>query len=195
MAPTLTSQPRAGIRVEPTKMTVHKEATGPEPPARLPVLSDLATEELVPAGRAPRRHRKGQRTILLVVGSAGALGALARYGVESLLPSPAGQFPWSIFWINVSGSLAIGFVLVLLTERFPRGRLARPLIATGLLGAFTTFSTYTVDADLLFRARHFVTGGVYSLSSLFAGVVAALVGIVLACFLIRLDHRLNEQLS
>ena len=159
--------------------------------AALPTDSALATAS---ARRDPRHHRQAQRAILLVVGISGILGALARYGMAEAIPTAPGTFPWSTFAINVSGSLAIGLVLVLLLDRFPRARVARPLIVTGFLGAYTTFSTYTVDADLLFRSGDLLTGVAYALASLAAGTVAALAGIALGHHLVHIDRRLEERL-
>jgi CrcB protein len=141
------------------------------------------------------RHRRAQRTILIVIGCAGIVGALARYAIGRIVTAPTGHFPWSTFWINITGSLVIGFVLVLLTERFPRARVARPLVATGFLGAYTTFSTYMVDTDTLLHEHDIATGIIYATASVGAGASAAFVGVLLARFVIGLDHRLNEQLS
>lgn len=164
-------------------------------PSALPIDPDLLTAETPEVRRDPNRHRKAQRTILIVIGCAGIVGALARYAMSRLITVPDGHFPWSTFWINVTGSLVIGFVLVLLIERFPRARVARPLIATGFLGAYTTFSTYMVDTDLLFKAHKIATGAIYAFGSLGAGLAAATAGILFARFVVRLDHGLNEQLS
>lgn len=172
-------------RVAPEDVVEHRSSIDP----------DLANPEPATARNDPRRHATAQRTILLVIGSAGALGALARYAVARLVTSPAGHFPWSTFWINVTGSFAIGLVLVLVGERFRSARIARPLIATGFLGAYTTFSTYMVDSDLLFRRHDFATGALYVAASLFAGLGAAFAGVVLARFLVALDRRLNELLG
>ncbi len=164
-------------------------------PLELPIDPDRVTVETAANRQDPPRLLRAQRSILLVVGSAGAVGALARYAMARLIRTPQGHFPWSTFWINVTGSLVIGFVLVLLTERFPRARLARPLIATGFLGAYTTFSTYVVDTDLLFRGHDIATGAVYAVSSLLAGGAATFAGVVLARLVVRLDHRLDDELS
>jgi CrcB protein len=146
-----------------------------------------------PAAAAPRPSF-AQLTILVVVGCAGAVGALVRYAVSLAIPTPTGAFPWGTLVINLTGSFAIGFVLALLRERFPRGRLARPLVVTGFLGAYTTFSTYTVDTDLLLRRHDIVTAVGYALSSLVGGVVAVVTGLVLARAASRLEHRLDEQM-
>lgn len=147
------------------------------------------------AGPEVRRRRRAERTILVVIAAAGALGALARDGVAHLVHAAPGHFPWGTFWTNVVGSFAIGLVLVLLTERFPRARLARPLVVTGFLGAFTTFSTYVVGADLLVRGHAVGTGLAYAVGSVLAGAVAALCGILLGRFLSRLDQSLGDQLG
>ncbi|MDA8034024.1 MAG: CrcB family protein [Actinomycetota bacterium] len=154
-------------------------------------LVDPDQRELAAAGR---RRRRAERAVLLTVAVAGAIGALARDGVSRLMASPAGHFPWGTFAINVSGSAAIGLVLVLLVERFPAARLARPLVVTGFLGAYTTYSTYMVDADLLFRSHDLVTGAAYVLASLLAGTLAVAGGIVLGRFLVRFDGHLSEHL-
>jgi CrcB protein len=154
---------------------------------RLPIDPDLVPE-LSPARRA-------RRTILVAVAVGGAAGALMRYGVATALPVQPGRFPWSTFAVNVSGSLAIGVLLVLLTERFPRARLARPLLATGFLGAYTTFSTFAVDTDNLLRAHDLWLGVAYLGGSLVAGLAAVVAGVALARAAIHLDRRLDEQLS
>jgi CrcB protein len=123
------------------------------------------------------RHRAAGRRTLAAVGAAGALGALARYGLGGLLPAPAGGFPWGTFWVNVSGSILIGIVLVLLRERFPTVQLARPLVVTGFLGAYTTYSTYVVGTDLLLRSHDVATALAYLLASLVAGVGGAFAGV------------------
>jgi CrcB protein len=109
----------------------------------------------------------------------GVAGALARQAVLVGLPTQSGRFPWGTFWVNMSGSFVLGLLLVLLTERFPRAYLARPLLATGVLGAYTTFSTLSVEAVLLVRDHHALTGAVYVAVTLAAGLVAVLAGLVL----------------
>jgi CrcB protein len=176
---------------------LHDAGSGSDAASEIPhdIDPDLITGESVESLRDPDRHRRAQRTILVVIAGAGSVGALARYAVGRILPTAPGHFPWSTFWINVSGSLAIGFVLVLLAERFSRARLARPLIATGFLGAYTTFSTYAVDTDTLFHEHDVATGVIYASASVAAGVLAVLLGVVAARLVIRLGHGLNRQLT
>lgn len=143
----------------------------------------------------PGRRRTTERTISMVIGGAGAVGALVRYSVGLALPTTSGQFPWGTFCINLTGCFIIGVVLVLLTEHFPRARLARPLIVTGFLGAYTTFSTYSVDSDLLVRDHHIGTAITYALSSLLVGILAVAIGGITARSVVRLEHRLNQKMS
>ena len=114
---------------------------------------------------------------LAAVALGGALGAPARMGVAQLLHVGPASFPWSTFWTNVTGSFALGVVLALIIERFPPGRFLRPFVATGFLGAYTTYSTFAVESVLLTRDGHLALALAYVASSLLAGVVAVWAGI------------------
>ena len=83
--------------------------------------------------------------VLAVIAAGGALGSLARYGVNLALPH-SGGFPVSTLLENVVGCFVLGALLVVLTELRRPHRLVRPFLGTGVLGGFTTFSTYAVDA-------------------------------------------------
>lgn len=144
-------------------------------PAAEPVDPDVAVPDAVRALGRPR-WRGGEGPVVLVIAVGGVLGALARYGAGQWWPTPAGTFPWTTFVINVVGCLLIGVLLVLVSEVFTPHRLVRPLLGTGLLGGFTTFSTYAVDAQRLIDGRHAATALVY----LAATVIAALVAVTVA---------------
>ncbi|HEX3393160.1 MAG TPA: fluoride efflux transporter CrcB [Acidimicrobiales bacterium] len=116
--------------------------------------------------------------MLAVIALGGMLGAAARYGVAQWLPTRTGRFPWATFWTNVSGSFILGLLLVLLVERFPPTRLVRPFLATGVLGAFTTMSTYEVETALLIKDGHPLTAASYGLGSLVVGLAVAYAGIL-----------------
>jgi CrcB protein len=92
----------------------------------------------------------------------------------------------------VSGSAALGFVLVLVIEHFPRGRLVRPVIGTGFLGAYTTFSTFTVEAVDLVRAGHTGLALAYLAASVFAGLLAVWTGMTAARLALRAERWLQE---
>jgi CrcB protein len=79
----------------------------------------------------------------------GVIGALARYGLGVALPALPGAFPWSTFAVNAAGCLLIGVLMVTITEVRQAPEWVRPLLGVGVLGGFTTFSTYVVDTGRL----------------------------------------------
>ncbi|MFH8802004.1 fluoride efflux transporter CrcB [Streptomyces sp. NPDC017936] len=118
----------------------------------------------------------GRLQEVAVVALGGGLGAVARYAALQWWPARAGGFPWTTFWVNVVGCAAIGLFLVLITEALTVHRLVRPFFGTGVLGGFTTFSTYAVDLQGLLEAGHPRT----ALAYLAATVLAALTAVWLA---------------
>jgi CrcB protein len=112
-----------------------------------------------------------------VIALGGMFGASARYGIARWIPTPSGGFPWATFLTNMSGSFVLGLLLVLLLERFPPMRLVRPFLATGVLGAYTTMSTYQVEIALLIKDGHALTGMLYALVSVVIGLALAYAGI------------------
>jgi CrcB protein len=109
----------------------------------------------------------------------GSLGAPARYGISVLVQITPGTFPWGTFWTNISGSFALGLVMALLLERFPPSRYLRPFVATGFLGAFTTYSTFAVETDLLAHNGYVGIALAYAAASLVGGFTAVWVGLSL----------------
>jgi CrcB protein len=110
----------------------------------------------------------------------GGLGAPARYGVAQLIHSTPDGFPWATFWTNITGSLALGLILGLLLERFPPKRYLAPFLATGFLGAYTTYSTFAVETVLLLKNGHVTVALAYSVCSLAVGFIAVWVGLSVA---------------
>lgn len=127
-------------------------------------------------------------TQIALVASGSALGGLARWGVATALGRLLGTaFPWGTFAINISGSLFLGWFMTLLSERFPPsgGWWLRPddlrlLVAVGFTGAFTTFSTFEYEAHGLLRDGDGMQGITYIFVSMFLGLVAVRLGIVVA---------------
>lgn len=124
----------------------------------------------------PARRFPGEVRVLFAVAVGGVLGAVARYGVSVAMPARTHGFPWWTFLVNVTGSGVLGVLLALMIERFPRGRLARALLGTGVIGAYTTFSTVMVQAVQLVRGAAVATAAIYVAASLAAGLVAAWAG-------------------
>lgn len=82
---------------------------------------------------------------MLAIALGGAIGALARVGLAEAAPASAGSWPWATFAANIAGALLIGYFVTRLQERLPVSTLRRPLLATGLCGALTTFSTVQIE--------------------------------------------------
>lgn len=141
-----------------------------------------------------QRGRRAQTTIVVALACGGGLGAVGRYAISLAMPTESRVFPWGTFLINISGSAVLGFILILVIEQFPRGRLARPVIGTGFLGAYTTFSTFTVEAVQLIRDGRLDTAAAYVFGSMFAGLLAVWIGMTSAQVLLRAEHWLQEEL-
>jgi CrcB protein len=127
-----------------------------------------------------RRHALTHADVVLAVSLGGAVGALARWGVGAALPRAPHGFPWATLIVNVTGCLALGALMVLLLEAWPASRYARPFLGVGLLGGYTTFSTYALEArDLLAGGRSAIAVA-YLAVSVAAGLAAVWLGIVAA---------------
>ncbi len=118
--------------------------------------------------------------LMLVVAVGGALGSLARYGVAVALPHGRAELPLATLLVNVLGCLLLG----LLVGALPHSRWLRPLLGTGVLGGFTTFSTFALETDrLLDRAP--AVAVLYVALSLLLGLMAAVLGLRAASRAIR----------
>lgn len=124
----------------------------------------------------PRIHPTGPQ-VLGVIALGGALGALARYGLSEAIPHRAATFPWSTFLTNISGCLLIGVLLVVITEARTVHPLSRPFLGTGILGGFTTFSTYSVETERLL-GDHPVTALGYFVGTVAVALLAVQTGVV-----------------
>jgi len=125
-----------------------------------------------------------KRVGLAATGS--AAGALARWGVGAAVIAWLGAafLPLGTLFINVSGSLFLGWFAALLAERLPADGWVRPddlrlLLAVGFAGGYTTFSTYEVETDGLLAANGFL-GALYFLGSVLLGLAAVRCGMLLA---------------
>jgi fluoride exporter len=107
----------------------------------------------------------------------GALGALARWGVGTALPHSPGDWPWATLLINLTGCLLLGVLLAVLLDRFPRHPWLRPLLATGVLGGYTTYSTFAVDVVQLADSGAWTAAAGYVVVSVLGGVLAASAGL------------------
>ncbi len=120
------------------------------------------------------------RTIV-AIGIAGALGALARYGLDGTVsrhfPS---SFPWGTFVVNITGAFVLGFLMTLMTEQLTTAPWLRSALTIGLLGAYTTFSTLSYETYRLFEDGAVGLAAANVLGSAAVGLVAVYLGVVAA---------------
>lgn len=123
----------------------------------------------------------GRLAPYLVVNAGGALGANLRYlvGLWAAARWP-GVLPWGTLLINLTGSLLLGVLLTLLAARRPEPRLLRLFLGTGLLGAYTTFSTFSTETVALAASGHLPLALIYVALSVGGGYGAAWVGVACA---------------
>jgi fluoride exporter len=104
---------------------------------------------------------------------------MARYGVDEWIGRRAGAFPWGIFAVNISGAFLIGLLVVVLEPRFEDATWVRAAVLTGFLGAYTTFSTLSLDTYRLLDEGHLMTALANAVGSLALGLVAVWLGLKL----------------
>lgn len=111
----------------------------------------------------------------MYVALGGALGAILRYSVVSLAGTLSWQ-PWGTWFVNVIGCFAIGSVVEICSNKPWFDEIGRPLIVIGFLGAFTTFSAFSVDVLQLLNGSKYILGTFYVCASIVSCLVAAWIG-------------------
>jgi CrcB protein len=111
-----------------------------------------------------------------LVALGGALGALARVAVAAALPTAPGGWPWATMTANVTGALLLGLVLGIAQDAVVVGRWVRPLVGTGIVGGYTTFSTMSVETLELAAGGQALAAAGYAVVSAAAGLVAIWAG-------------------
>ena len=115
----------------------------------------------------------------LAVAAAGALGALARYGLEGLVSRRApGAFPWGTFAVNITGAFVLGFVFTVMTEQLTVAPWIRGAVTIGFLGAYTTFSTLSFESYRLLEDGAIGIAAANMFGSLAAGLGAVYLGVI-----------------
>ncbi|WP_457256084.1 fluoride efflux transporter FluC [Pedococcus sp. P5_B7] len=123
--------------------------------------------------------RRGDSWLLAAVAAGGVLGSLGRYAVGLALPHVSGAFAWSTFLVNVTGSLAMGVLVVWVLSMARPHPWLRPFLGVGVLGGWTTFSSYALDIHAMVQAGHGLVAAAYLVGSLLVGLVAVALGITL----------------
>jgi CrcB protein len=110
----------------------------------------------------------------------GAAGAITRYLVDRAVQRVRdGQWPWGTLVVNVSGCLLLGLIWGWVNHH-PADTTFRTIAGTGFCGAYTTFSTFSIETVRLLESRRYAAAAGYLLASLVAGGLAAAVGLALA---------------
>jgi CrcB protein len=178
---------------------VMRDATARLPKHGLPVDPDVSVGRRsrtrvrsLPVGRQAWRTLRSRWDILLVIAAGGAVGSLARWGLGEAF-SGVGRFPWATFIENITGSFALGVLMVFVIDVWPPSRYVRPFVGVGVLGGFTTFSTYALDSRALVVADRAPLAAVYVFGTLAAGLAAVWLGIAVARLLITRAIRRRQQ--
>ena len=118
---------------------------------------------------------------ILIVALGGAIGASLRHLVNlATLRMLGPNFPWGTLTVNVVGSFLMGMFIELLVRRLGISQEIRLLVATGLLGGFTTFSAFSLDVALLWQRGAVATTALYAASSVVFSIAALFAGLALA---------------
>jgi len=131
-----------------------------------------------PGGRPSGGSGRARPGVVAAVAAGGMVGASARYGLSRWIPVDRGRFPWATLSANLSGSFLLGLLVVMLLCWPSAGRHVRPFLATGVIGAFTTMSTYAVETALLVDGGHGRTALLYVVTSVGGGLALAYAGMV-----------------
>jgi CrcB protein len=141
--------------------------------------------------RGGRREWSAHPWVLPVIALGGMLGASARHALELLWTASPGHWPWATLVTNASGCLLIGMLMVQVLEVGRAHPLLRPFVGVGLLGGYTTFSTYAVQTGTLWTHDQHGASVLYLLLTPALALVSVIVGVVVA----RLLHRLRNVLA
>ena len=151
----------------------------------LPVDPDVEGAERLTPARGVIPQLRSRWDVLLSVAAGGAAGAAARYAIGQAVPHTPKSFPTGTFIVNATGCLAIGVLMVVLMRLAPGSRRLRPLLGVGVLGGYTTFSTYVLESRDLLAGGAGATAGVYLVASVVVGLLAVALGIAVAELLTR----------
>lgn len=116
----------------------------------------------------------------LGIAIAGALGALARYAVgEATIRRSDSSFPWGTFIVNITGTFLLGLLFTVLAERFSAPSWLRSSLTVGFLGAYTTFSTFSLETLRLIENKAYLLAGLNSVGGVVLGLVAIYAGVLI----------------
>jgi fluoride exporter len=125
-----------------------------------------------------RRHRREVLRVrpYLWAAAGGVLGALARWGVMPAQPHSPGSWLWTTLTVNLTGCFLIGVLIAVLAARAPEAPWLRPFLFTGILGGYTTYSTFAVEVVQAVEEGRWVLAAAYVVVSVVGGVLAVVAG-------------------
>jgi CrcB protein len=136
-----------------------------------------------------------QAAVLAAVAVGGVAGAFLRYGAALLWPTHPGGFPGTTLLVNLSGCAAMGVLMAVITTLPAVHPLARPFLGTGILGGYTTFSTYALDAHRLLAAGFPGTALAYLAATVAGALVAVTAGLLATRVALRAAPRVGRALT
>jgi len=114
---------------------------------------------------------------VFAVGVGGGLGALARYYIAGAIQSATTAFPWGIFVVNISGGLLMGLIVEASALKLNLSPDLRAFLTVGILGGYTTFSTFSLDSALLLQKGAYLQAAAYMIGSVVLSVLALFAGL------------------
>jgi CrcB protein len=116
--------------------------------------------------------------IILAVAAGGAIGAVGRFLLgRSMMKLLGPSFPYGTLTVNILGSFLIGLLVAALAAKFADVPQWQAFLVVGILGGFTTFSTFTLEIGLMLQRNEFTTAAIYTAASLGIGVIALFAGL------------------
>jgi len=115
--------------------------------------------------------------ILFAVGVGGGLGALARYYIAAALQPAGVAFNWGILIVNVSGGLVMGLIVEASALKLNLSPELRAFLTVGILGGYTTFSTFSLDSALLLQRGEYLQAAAYVIGSVVLSILALFAGL------------------
>jgi CrcB protein len=131
----------------------------------------------------------------LLAALGGALGALARWRIAEAVPASSGGWPWATLLVNLSGCVLIGVLLAVVLHSFPTSRWIRPFFAVGVLGGYTTYSTFAVEVVRMVDAGSGPTAAAYVLASVVGGAACVFAGLLVTRAVLHLTESVLAELE
>lgn len=159
------------------------------PDLRLPIDPDLSPDDPGEPSSSHHPtahvHRTRQHLVLAAIALGGFVGAWGRDEVSLTWRTTSGDIPWTTFAINTSGAFMLGLILTVLLNRSRPANYLRPFLGVGVLGAWTTMSTFAMESDLLVKDGDIAAAVAYAAATVGLGLIVTWAGIMAGRALVR----------